>query len=239
LNAVGDVIDEFPPQDVYWLHYQVLTSSISPDQTYGVSEEAWQTLQRAQELVLTNIASLSDGGIRRNYLNKITFNRRILREWSQQTIARGIEITPAELSSGNLQEQFKRLLAIGLRMNERREVESLLAFIMDQLVELTGAERTLMVSINTSGERQVLAVRGFSDQDSKLALEETAAVLDEVTRQERPLLKQDVIEVSKSEEAILQGLSVISAPLIAGGRLRGVIYVDNHNLFEGACKSVL
>ncbi|MCK4978406.1 MAG: GAF domain-containing protein, partial [Anaerolineales bacterium] len=232
LNTVGDVIDEYPPQDVYWLHYQVLTSSQSSQYEKVKEGEIWHTLDRAHELVFANIASLSDAGLRRNHLNKITINRQILLEWNREAINQGIEIETTELRSGNLQEQFKRLLAIGLRMNERREVDSLLDFIMDQLVELTGAERSLLVDVDDARERQVLSWRGFSQLEMTNILKETAKVLDEVTRQERPLLKRDVIEEYMSEEISPQGLSVMSAPLFAGGRLRGVIYVDNHTLFE-------
>ncbi len=268
-KAVGDVSDEYPPQDVYWLHYRVLTASSIPQPlpsqweeeeetplssggreaggegehasgllretdlrwAGGGGEPAWQTLHRAYELTMTNITTLSDAGLRRNHLNKIACNRQILLEYHKEAIARGIDLETPDLRSGNLQEQFKRLLVIGTRMNERREVDSLLDFIMDQLVELSGAERVLLVWVGENGGREVAAMRGFPEDDPAGALAVAEPVLDEMAKMQRPLLWQG----APSEQSVVQNsssLSVMGTPLVSGGRLRGFIYEDNQVIFE-------
>src|SRR3990172_8233698 len=94
LEAAGDVSD-YPPQQLWWQRYQVLkevdshearkkrskTKTARADgdgETPGLSDQAWQALQRAHDLTFQGIAKLSDQGLRRNYLNKVEVNRDIL-----------------------------------------------------------------------------------------------------------------------------------------------------------------
>ena len=68
-----------------------------------IPENAWSALQKAREITLEGIASLSDEGLRRNYLNKVEINREIITEWTQQALIREIELEEDESKPGNIQ----------------------------------------------------------------------------------------------------------------------------------------
>ena len=254
LNALGDAQGEFPPQEVYWLHYKVLKAAHEsaipggsgsrgkrkerrelniadvdlPSETYS-----WMILQRARELMLSDINLLSDEGLRRNYLNKVAINREILVEWTEQAIARGLAIGDDEIRETNLQDQLQRMLAIGLRMNERRDPESLIDFIMNQLLELNGAERAALFVFDEDGRRRIAAARGFGKAAESAILSETAQLLDQVTKTQQPLLKNNVRRSNFEETADdpLQAISILSVPLLSQARLTGIIYADNREIF--------
>src|SRR6185369_8215402 len=116
---------------------------------------------------------ISDAGLRRNSLNKILFNRELLAAWANMAAERSTAKRPGrkaaakkstrvsartqKAQAANLQEQFKRLLDIGTRLNELGDAEALPSFIIDELVELTGAERAALVLVDANGTRRVHA----------------------------------------------------------------------------------
>src|SRR4029078_1614072 len=55
------------------------------------------------------------------------------------------------------QEECNRVLEIDTRLNELGDAEALPNFIIDELVELTGAERAALVLIDADGARHVHA----------------------------------------------------------------------------------
>ena len=245
LNALGDAQGEFPPQEVYWLHYKVLKAAYDsagrkskrrlqiadvdlPSETYS-----WMMLQRARELMLADIAQLSDEGLRRNYLNKVTINREILTEWTEQAIARGLPIGDDEIRETNLQDQLQRMLAIGLRMNERRDPDSLIEFIMNQLIELNGAERAALILLDKDGHRRIAAARGFRKAAESAILSQTARILDQVTKTQQSLLKNsiDSNNLEDTTDDPLDAISILSVPLLSEGRLTGILYADNREIF--------
>ena len=251
LEEIGNASFDYPPQDAWWLHYQVLKHDTrsqpasgkvkskpeaSPHGKAGTgdgSDQAWSVLQRAREITLAGIASLSDEGLRRNYLNKVQINRAIIAEWTRQAAARGLAFEEEATRPGNLQEQLKRLLAIGVRMNEQRDVTTLVDFIMDELIELSGAERALLVLVDGDGDREVAAGRGFAVGQESQALIQVSGLLDTVDRSRQPVLRQDLDELDLDAVAndLLTSLSVLCVPLVSRGQLIGSFYADNHVLY--------
>jgi GAF domain-containing protein/CheY-like chemotaxis protein/tetratricopeptide (TPR) repeat protein len=235
LLSTRDVNYEYPPQETWWWRYQVLkeknnkqkTGSQTKSKRSQSNEDAWLALNSAHELMLNNIAELSDEGLRRNYFNKVDINRSILIEWTREAIKRKIPIEPAATRSANLQEQFRRLLSIGVRMNEPREVDALLDFIMEQLIELTGAERALLILVNTNGDRSIAASRGYQSNEEAVALSDSAAFLDEVTRKQSAVLQEQASEI----EGVQSALSQMGVPLVERRQLIGLMYAENHALF--------
>ena len=71
------VLDGFPSQEIWWRHSQVLSANQQ-------SEAAQEALKMAYHFLLDGIASMSDEGLRRNYLNKVTVNREIIAAWLEQ-----------------------------------------------------------------------------------------------------------------------------------------------------------
>jgi len=250
LEAAGDVSGDYPPQQLWWLHYQVLKGAApqqSPkkrgksktakgdgrDLSPGLSDEAWEALQRAHEVTFAGIAKLSDQGLRRNYLNKVEVNRDILREWTEVARARGISPAEEAAREGNLQEQLKRMLAIGLQLNERRDPQGLVDFVMDQFVELSGAERSILVFSGASDRGEVAAARGFPSGEIDGLLERLHVVFDGVTRSHQASLRQNVAadDPSMPSSGLPDAVSVLCVPLIAHGQLLGMLYGDNHAIY--------
>lgn len=222
---------EYAPQEVWWWHYQALrtTSGATPN----TADAAWRALNRARETALKSIVNLSDAGLRRGYLNKASVNHEIMSEWLRQALARGLSLPPDTAASDNLQEQFRRLLAIGVRMNQPREVEALLDFIMEELVELSGAERAALVLVDEHGHRQLAATRGYAAPHEEATLTAIAPLLEALTRTRNPLLWEALAEADLSQPAPspLEALSAMGAPLIVRGQLIGLLVVDNHHIF--------
>ena len=145
LEKQGNQSSDLPVQESWWRHYQVLRVAASSGD-HLAETHAHLVLARARQLTLVGIARVGDAGLRRTYLNKVIINREIILESARWSLEHGQPVEEETVLAGNLQEQLKRLLAIGVRMNEQRSVQSLLKFIMEQLIELTGAERAALVS---------------------------------------------------------------------------------------------
>jgi len=220
LRKSNNVSADFSPVDAYWWHYQALVAA-------QADQDPWDILQEAYQLMKAKIAVIGDEGVKRNYLNKVETNRLVLFEWTRQALERGLEIEASPVQFGNLQEQFRRLVAIGVRMNELRAQADLFDFLMEQLVELSGAERAALVLIDHDGNPKVTAQRGFSDDAT--AMESNAALLKEMGRLPRPLLRQQ----PAPEGDIAGPESQIGVPLSVQGRLIGMIYAANRAIFGG------
>ena len=169
---------EFPPQDVYWCRWQVLRHPAAPPEA---AAQLGPLLDAARQLVLAGIATLSDAGLRRNYLNKVRVNRELLLAWeafqaqprprrrarqgaARKTAAKKTARKTARAKAApaaNLQEQLQRLLDLGVRLNEHSHLATLPGFVADELVELTGAERVALVLLNPDGSRRLAESRGF------------------------------------------------------------------------------
>jgi PAS domain S-box-containing protein len=247
LEAAGDVSGDYPPQQLWWMRYQVLTGGSAHEAPkkhvkarpagdgagVGVSDEAWEALRRAHEVTLQGIAKLSDQGLRRNYLNKVEVNHQILKEWTEIARARGISPAEETAREGNLQEQLKRMLAIGVQLNERRDPQGLVDFIMDQFVELSGAERSMLILSGDSRQRELAATRGLASDDGDGPADRSDVVLDSVAHTRQPILKQNVSadDPSMPSSGWSDAVSILCVPLIGHGQLLGMLYGDNHAIF--------
>jgi GAF domain-containing protein len=118
-------------------------------------------------------------------------------------------------------------------MSERRDVATLLDFIMDELIELSGAERALLVIASDDKAREVAAGRGFESGQERQLLAQVSDLLDAVDRSHQPVLRQDLDEndLSAVTQDRLTSLSVLCVPLVSRGQLIGSFYADNHVLY--------
>lgn len=237
IGSFGSGGTEYPPQEVWWWRYRALSAPLSPDAAGGSEggEGAWQALDRAREEVLGPIATLTDDGLRRNYLNKVAINRQIVEEWLRQASRRGLPLAPmtgALAGPSGGQEQFHRMLDIGLRLNARHETADLARFVVNQVVELTGAERVALYRLDGAGNRRVAAK--FSLESASLPPPGGGGegVVDDRPDEALPLLD----EVSLNRLAILRHLpsdapepeqrSLLCVPLMAAGKLVGLVYAE-------------
>jgi GAF domain-containing protein/CheY-like chemotaxis protein/tetratricopeptide (TPR) repeat protein len=221
-----------PPQEIWWWRYKTLEERLKHSPSIAQSEEAWQTLDKARELMLTSVATLSDEGLRRNYFNKVSINREIIRAWLKQSTRRKLpkEALTVHLSrTGNIQEPFKRLIEIGVRMNTRRNTEELAPFIINEVVELTGAERAalfLQEGNHPDDQGTLAAIHLPADEIEPDFLKKIRPVIKEVARSGQPVLRY-----LPEKAPPLKQRSVLCVPLITTGRQVGSIYTELEGTF--------
>ncbi|MCO6451640.1 MAG: GAF domain-containing protein [Caldilineales bacterium] len=197
-------------------------------------EGHWHALNTAFETMLDNIANLKDEGLRRNYLNKIAVNRDVCLAWAQQAVARGESIsvlTERQPDPLAIQEQTFRLVETGGRFIAHREPDALIEFIIDEFVELSGAERAFLALTNEEGEAMEWAITRGIDEDQAV-LKEFAAPL---MRQARISWKGQLAENlgGRFDDAIPEIVlrSAVCLPLVSEGKWLGVLYGDMRHIF--------
>ena len=160
MQMKSDVYTEYPSQEVWWWHYQTHKSD---------EVTSWLALDHARQNLLAGVATLSDNGLRRNNFNKVNINRMIIQEWLREARRRNQSLAPLfdQLNvAGDIKGQLNRMLDIGVRLNARREAGDLPEFIMDEVVELTGAERACLVLLDEKDRHipAVFVLPGFHQQ---------------------------------------------------------------------------
>ena len=218
-------MDGTHPVYVWWQHYCALAAN-------GRNEEAWEALQRAYNFLLDEVKNVRDEGLRRSYLNKTTWQRSVALAWLQEAARRGLpeaeRMAHLQLPS-DVGEPFKRLVDTGVRLNEIRGVEALQGFLIEELLELSGAERVLLVLEGPDG----LTLAGAElplDEDTP---EARATLLQAVT----PWLNEARTTLSLSLRHGPEGAapvdqrSCLVAPLVAQGQVLGYLYADIEGAF--------
>ncbi len=227
----GHLSSDFYAHESWWWRYQALRAANADDQS------CWHAIQRAYELMLSGLEDLNDVGLRRNYLNKVEVNRAILIAWIHEATRQGIVATQAHGPTIDIEEQLIRMLAIGTHMNEQRESAALHAFLLDQLIELCGAERALLMFFPAEtalASGTLAAYWGLAFQEAKQLCTQVEPLLLEVARIHQPQVRQDVPDPLETGAEQLPGLSHSSAlaiPLMAGTRLMGVLYADVRSIY--------
>ena len=214
-------LTDFPVQEMWWVRYLVLAAL--------ENDGAYEALEQARTTMMEPIALLSDEGLRRNYLNKVAYNRDITLTWTAESAKRGLALDPFTAHKppeSNLREQFRRIVDIGARLTAQHNPDSLAGFIVEEFVELSGAERVLLQLFDDDGRPQLAAAHSPED-----AADLAASVLDTLRRNRRPLLRHDVGALPAGEVPELHQRSLIALPLIAQGRLLGMLYGDMRQIF--------
>ena len=143
------------PADVFWRHHRALSA-------HGKDAQADKALASAYRLLLEAIDTLSDEGLRRSFLNKLEPHREIVRAWIAHARRRRLSAKrqSAHLAgAADLRAPFERLADIGMRLNELRSVAELQEFLIDEVTELSGAERVLLVLEGDGGPTLAGALR--------------------------------------------------------------------------------
>lgn len=233
---------EYPVQMVWWLRFQVLKADPGHNSP-PLSPEAWRCLQNAYQTMMAGIATLSDPGLRRNYLNKVALNRDILLEWAHynpdtseltnlnSSLDKPLEQTPnAPQSEGVL----KRILDISVQMSQFHTPDALLNYTLDQAIELTGAERGFLMLLDETDRPHFEVTRGLpSGSFDELRRQISESVLSTVVQTKTPVLLQDAMTNTqfntRSSVLDLNLRSVLCVPLLVRSRLIGLIYIDNRS----------
>ena len=121
--------------DVWWWHHRALLASDEP-------VAAGRALESAYGFLLDGIASLSDEGLRRSYLNKRASYRDLVHAWIEHARRRRYSAkrrTAHLAGDADLRAPFERLVDTGVRLNELRSADELHEFLVDEVTELSGA----------------------------------------------------------------------------------------------------
>ena len=208
-------------QDIWWAHVRALTAS-------GLHDKAWTTLQRAYAMLLDAVRNVHDEGLRRSYLNKVQTNRDIVRAWLFESGKRSLpdaERLAYLAISSNLGEPFKRLVDTGMRMNELRGARQLHEFLIDEITELTGAERVMLL-LEDDGTVSVGGSLLPAGEDARDLLRKVSSWIAEARRS-----RAVSVRYGPEGAAPLDQRSCLIAPLVAQTRLLGFVYADIEGAF--------
>lgn len=138
----------------------------------------------------------------------------------------------------------RRLYAFSERLMNSRNVDSVLETLLDDVIELTGAARGVVLLVDPDAGQQSTPRVRVSRNVRKEAIEDASGVIsDSIVRQvvesKRPVIVSDALTdttFGKSESVVaLELSSVMCVPLLSQGEVIGVLYVGNdevRHLFE-------
>jgi len=248
MESVDNAASGYAPQEVWWKYYQALrarprqqTDPVQPSGEQGTGSSELDPLessilQSTFEITMQGIASLSDEGLRRNYLNKMETNRAVILEWVRQALRTGQSLDPIlmrEKSSASLGEIFQRLVETGTRLTALRDPGRLPELILDYFVELSGAERAFLVLGDKfdSPDFTWSAASGIQAAQAQSVRSFSAEVRQQVLKSLNPILVESAGEAGETDIAVLAQRSIIGLPLVSGNRLWGLLYGDMRHVF--------
>ena len=117
-------------------------------------------------------------------------------------------------------EQFERLADIGLRLSALRSAAELPAFLIEKAIELSGAERMLLLLDDPDGVRVAGAQLPKGEAVEPL-LSAITPWLDEARRTRAVGLRHGPEGAAEVDQR-----SCLIAPLVAGNELLGLLYAD-------------
>ncbi|MFO1398068.1 MAG: GAF domain-containing protein [Burkholderiales bacterium] len=205
--------------DLWWQYSLALAAN-------GRRREAGDALERAWQMLLERMETLSDEGLRRNYLDKREEHRAVVLAWQAEARARGLPHARRDAHlAGRVDraEPFERLVDTGLRLDEMRDESALAAFLVEELTELSGAERVLLVLEDAQ------AANGFTiagsllpaGEDAPSVLASARPWLAEVRRTRAPMLRHTPDGVDAADQR-----SLLVVPLVAQRELLGYFHCE-------------
>ena len=215
-------------QSLWWQHSRSLAAN-------GRADQAWAALQQAHAFLLDAVRSVRDEGLRRSFLNKVAGNREIVRAWLGEAARRGLpeaERLEHLTIASDLSEPFKRLVDTGMRLNELRSAAELQEFLIDEVTELSGAERVLLVldrAGRVEGADNSLQLAGSflpAGEDAATLLDAITPWLIEARRSRAVSLRHGPPGADEVDQR-----SCLVAPLVASKRVLGFIYADIEGAF--------
>lgn len=218
LQTLDPLSLDYHPQIVYWHHYQA----------HQDENTSWEILKTAYHTMFESIAYLSDSGLRRNYLNKIIINQNIIRTWRERA--------PKEMREDllpptptNAEFQLQRLLDIGFRLAQLHNNEQLPYLIFEEFIELSGAQRALLLIFDNSANTLKIRVsRGFThDKHDPTDIAFAQPLIDQVVQVRRAIIKS--ISYSEQHNKITHTTTTI--PLQANNQLLGILYGDMNEIY--------
>ncbi|MCW5633605.1 MAG: GAF domain-containing protein [Rubrivivax sp.] len=223
---------------VLWTHHRALHAAGRRHEAVGAMEQAYRTL-------VQGIASMADEGLRRSHLHAPDSHAALLRAWVDHARRRRLakaRYTEHLAGPAHLAEPMARLVDTGLRMNALGSEAALHEFLIEEVSELLGARRVLLSLRDgpESGARRLAGAllpqpeRGAREGDPDAnptagaeALHRAVAhLLDDAAREQAARLHHGPEDADPLDQR-----SVLIAPLVAQGRVLGLLYADLEGLF--------
>lgn len=128
--------------------------------------------------------------------------------------------------------QLRTLAETSAMINSSRDLDTVLARAMDEVIALARAERGYIVLADSlTGERQVRIARDPEAGEGDLTFNGSNTILGEVLTSGLPLLADNAYKDPRFQQGstVMQsGLrSVLCVPLVHKGQITGAVYVDN------------
>jgi transcriptional regulator with GAF, ATPase, and Fis domain len=136
-------------------------------------------------------------------------------------------------------EALNKLVRFSQRLLGRYELDELLETMMDQVIELTRADKGFLILLEAN-EPRIKVARNLRHENIEEAITRISdSIIASVLKSGQPIIVPDALQdptYSQSESVVnLKLLSVMCAPLTEKGEVIGLIYVGNDsvaNLFE-------
>ncbi|MBL8326535.1 MAG: GAF domain-containing protein, partial [Rubrivivax sp.] len=217
-------LEKLDPVALWWRISRALRAGPAPQrQRMGEADAA---LAQAYRMLCASSAELRDEGLRRTVYNKLPVSRGVLADWRALARRRRTRQTREKHLAGHadIGEPFERLVDTGLRLQEIRHEAELLEFIVDEVTELIGAERVLVV---LEGAEQPVGASLLPPGESAGGL--LGAItpwLDEGRRTRASTLRHGPEGVQPLDQR-----SCLVVPLAVQRELLGFIYADLEGLY--------
>ena len=139
------------------------------------------------------------------------------------------EIDESRHDSGDL-SKLAILNALARELIEDRPMDELFGFIVDRVLEHTGASRVAIATLSSDGKSFANVEVRRQDKNDNAELRISRTVLEEVVEEKKVLAFMDVAmdeKLKRAQSIIMQGIrSILCAPLTIGKSVVGVLYVD-------------
>jgi hypothetical protein len=199
---------------LWWAHHRALRAD-------GRRGEAAEALAQACAFLLEAARGLSDEGLRRSQPCKIAKHREVVRARLKRARKLPRSQREAHLAGeSRLREPFERLVENGLRLNELWTEAELREFLVDEVTELSGAERVLLVLDTAEGTEVVGSLLPQGECEAGL-LAALTPWLAKARRTRAARLRHG----PEGAEALGQR-SCLVVPLMAQRELLGYVYAD-------------
>lgn len=235
LQLLQETPDSDNPQAVYWFHYRALRAAAQEGRIDG--EHAFDYLEKAYQKVVAHAAKLRDGGLRRAYLTDTLFYiQPILLTRAREAHARGEGVAALHESwsgDGNMEQRFKNLLAFSTRLAAEHEPQEMPTFILDEFVELSGAERAFLALRHDGdgGPPKIVVSENIDDVDLEAVYEMAQPMVEKALLARHAVLQQHVGQVPDGEPPAIHQRSLLVVPLVSPSRVMGVLYGDIREVF--------
>ena len=131
--------------------------------------------------------------------------------------------------------RLQQLLNIGKKVLAEPDIDHVLESSMDHLIEISGAERGIILLFNNHGDRHFQTARNLDKEDiENPKFEISNTIIDNVKLTGEQIFLENALRekyLDKSKSVLrLKILSVICIPLMHQEKVFGIIYLDNRTI---------